>query len=93
LEKVSNKPFLRGRLTEEFNKFTAEIFGNNQSFISNRDTKFETAISEAVVDYNERRVSPIETKNIEQDRRLDDHENRIRKLELQILELSRSRQI
>ena len=77
---MSTKSFLRGRLVDEFNRFTNFIFGNNR-FSGNRDTRFETGLSEAVGDYTEARVRPIETKNTEQDNRLSDHDRRIRQLE------------
>jgi hypothetical protein len=81
LGKVSDKPYLRGRLIDEFNKFTAAIFGNTPFFTRNRDTRFETGLAEAIVDYNELRIDPLEAKDDEHDRRLDDHERRIRQLE------------
>ena len=78
---MSDKPYLRGRLIDEFNKFTAAIFGNTPFFTRNRDTRFETGLAEAIVDYNELRIDPLEAKDDEHDRRLDDHERRIRQLE------------
>jgi hypothetical protein len=86
VEKMSTKPFLRNRFVDEFNRFTTFIFGNTR-FSTNRDTRFEAAAAEAIGDYTEARVQPIEIKNTEQDGRLTNHDTRINNHETRIRQL------
>jgi len=88
---MSDKPYLKNRLIEEFRKFTNYIFRDNPLLKNyNTDGRFEEAVSNAVDDYTDLRVLPIEQKNEEQDRRLSGHDNRLENHEQRIARLENS---